>query len=101
MCFTSCGVCVSYLAQVAKKPGVCMWLAEAGQPVCEPGVSRQQLRRPHCDHSSQSCTDHNQDLTEDLREDTLEERHPGTERERRVSRGCLTVDLLRQWLCSQ
>lgn len=63
-----------------------MWLAEAGQPVCVPGVSHQQLHRPSCDHSSESFTDHEQDLTEarpaeDLGEDTLEERHPGAERE--------------------
>lgn len=61
-----------------------MRFAEAGQPVCVPGVSHQQLRRPDCDHSAESCSDHIQDLreahpAEDKREGTLEERHPGGE----------------------
>lgn len=64
-----------------------MWLPEAGQPVCVPGVSCQQPQHPDCNHSSQSCTGHKQDLTEarpaeDMRDDTPEERHPGTETER-------------------
>lgn len=63
-----------------------MWLAEAGQPVYVPGVSHQQPPSPNCNHSSQYCSHHTQDLAEarpaeDLREDTPEERHPGTERE--------------------
>lgn len=73
-------VCVSYLAQVAQQPGVGMWLAEAGQPVREPGVSRQQPRRPNRNQGSQSCSEHNQDPTEARpAEDGPEERHPGTE----------------------
>lgn len=63
-----------------------MWLAEAGQPVCVPGVSHQQPHCPTDNHSSQSSTDHKQHLAEarpaeDLREDTLEDRHAGAERE--------------------
>lgn len=74
-------VCVSYLAQVTNQPGVCRWFSEAGQPVCVPGVSHQQPGCPSCNHNSESCADHKQDLTEagpaeDPREDALEERHP-------------------------
>lgn len=97
VCVSPALVCGSYLAQVSNQPVVCMRLAEARQPVCVPGVTHQQPHRPRCDHSSQPCADHAQDLTdagpaEDPTEDTLEERHPGTERV--ASRGLARVMLV-------
>lgn len=78
-------LCVSYLTQVAQQPRVCMRLAEAGQPVCVPGMSHQQLHRPNYNYSNQSSTYQMQDLTEasqaeNLRENTFKERHAGAEK---------------------
>lgn len=58
-----------------------------------PGVSHQQLGRPDCNQS----TDHKQHLTEarpaeDLREDTLEERHPESRQRERESNESLRFD---------
>lgn len=80
-----------------------MWPAETGQSVRVPGVTRQQPRHPNRHQGNQAYADHGHDLTEagpaeDPGEDTLQERHPGTER--RVSRGlALTaaVFTMRSW----
>lgn len=69
---------------MAYQPRVCLWLAEAGQPVSVPGMARQQLHRPNNNDCNNSTTDHVQDVTEaqpaeDLGEDSLEDSHPGTQ----------------------
>ncbi|KAG7236545.1 hypothetical protein INR49_000808 [Caranx melampygus] len=74
-------VCVSYLAQMTHQPRVCRWLAKARQSVCVPGVTHQQPRYEKCNHRSQSCTEHVQDVPDaGPAEDTLEERHPVKEK---------------------
>lgn len=80
--FKSIFCVASYLAQVTDQPGVCRWLAEAGELLCVPGMAHQKVYCPNHNHRSQACSHHSQDMrhavkAEEQGETTLEDRHAG------------------------
>lgn len=47
---------------MAEEPGVGVRFAEAGQPVREPGVPRQELQRPEREQGPEACGERRQEL---------------------------------------